>query len=71
MEVNAMDLRTNEQITTIAKRKGLTIKALADKLEQSPQNLNNKLKRNNFTENELREIADALGCDIVIEFVER
>lgn len=37
----------------------------------SPQNLHNKLKRDNFDEKEMREIAEALGADLRIEFVDK
>ena len=37
----------------------------------TPQNLNNKMKRDDFKESELRKIADALGVDLVIKFVDR
>ena len=35
---------------------------LARRLGISPQNLYNKMKRDNFTESDLRTIAEALGC---------
>lgn len=34
----------------------------------TPQNLSKKFKRNNFTEEELQEFAEALGCDLEINF---
>lgn len=34
----------------------------------SPQNLSKKFKRNNFTEDELHEFAEALDCDLEIVF---
>lgn len=34
----------------------------------SPQNLSKKFKRHNFTEEELREFAEALDCDLEIVF---
>ena len=35
---------------------------LAHRLNTTPQNLYNKFKRDNFSEKELHEIADALNC---------
>ena len=46
----------------------MTLKDLAEKLGMSRQNLNNKLTRNNFSENELRSIAEALNCTLEITF---
>ena len=43
---------------------------LARKLGISPQNLNNKMKRDNFTEKDLQEIADALGLKLEISFID-
>lgn len=41
---------------------------LARRMGISPQNLNNKMKRDNFTETDLREIANALHCTLNISF---
>lgn len=42
---------------------------LARRMGISPQNLHNKMKRDNFTETDLREIADALGLELRIDFI--
>jgi hypothetical protein len=34
-----------------------------------PQNLNNKMKRDNFSDKELRAIAEALGCSYKNAFI--
>lgn len=47
----------------LVKRGNMSEAELARKLGVSPQNLNNKLKRDNFTEADLRKIADAVDCD--------
>ena len=44
---------------------------LARRMNISPQNLHNKMKRDNFTESDLMEIAEALNCDLKIEFVSK
>lgn len=49
----------------------MNISDLADKLNTSRPNLSQKFKRDNFSEKELTEIADALGCDLSIKFVDR
>ena len=41
---------------------------LARRMGISPQNLNNKMKRDNFTETDLQEIAKALNCTLNISF---
>ena len=44
---------------------------LSHKLGCSQQNLYNKYKRNNFSVNELEEIANAVGCNLVISFTDK
>lgn len=44
---------------------------LARRTGQTPQNLNNKYKRNVFKISELEKVADALGCDLKLEFIDR
>ena len=43
---------------------------LARRLEISPQNFHNKMKRDNFTESDLRGIAAALGLKVDIRFID-
>lgn len=44
---------------------------LAKKTSQTRQNQSNKMTRDNFPEKELREIANALECDLEINLVIR
>jgi len=44
---------------------------LANKLGCGTANLYNKYKRNNFSVNELEEIAAALGCELSITFTDK
>jgi transcriptional regulator with XRE-family HTH domain len=60
-----------EKIRVILKRRGMTVAQLADLTNQTRQNLSNKMTRDNFPEKELREIADALDCDLEITLVMR
>ena len=43
---------------------------LARRVGWSPQNLHNKMARDNFSTSELSEIAAALGCTLSIQFVD-
>ena len=43
---------------------------LARRMGISPQNLHNKMKRDNFTETDLQEIAAALGLELDISFID-
>jgi len=57
-----MPLTFGEKIKIIMGRRGVTITDLAKKTGQSPQNMSNKMSRDNFSEKELKEIAIALDC---------
>lgn len=57
-----MPLTMGEKIRILLKRKKMTIAELASAIGISSQNLSNKLSRDNFSEQELRQIAGALGC---------
>lgn len=57
-----MPLSMGEKIRILAKRKKVTILELATLIGTTNQNLSNKLSRDNFSEQELHKIAEALGC---------
>lgn len=52
-----------KKIRTILLERDMTIKELAEKIGTNGNNLSNKLSRDNFSEKELRDIAEALDCD--------
>lgn len=60
-----------KKIKSILIYKDSTITDLATKLNKSTQNLSNLLKKDNFRESELIDIADALNCDLEINFIDR
>lgn len=64
-----MELKTSEKIKIILGRKNMSISDLAEKLGQTRQNLHNKMKRDNFSESELKEIAAALDVTFESHFV--
>ena len=57
-----MALTMGEKIRILLRRKKITISDLANMVGTSRQNLTNKLNRDNFSEKELQQIAEALGC---------
>ena len=52
------------------KRGNISEAELARRVGVTPQNLNNKMKRDNFSERDLHEIADALGLRLEISFID-
>lgn len=70
-----MELTFAEQVKILLKRRKMTIKDLADLIEEatgrkmSRQNLTQQLGRDNFQEKDMRMIADVLGCSMQIRLV--
>lgn len=58
-------------IKMILAYKSLNVSDLALKLNTSRPNMSQKLKRDNFSEKELKEIAEALNCELKISFVDK
>ena len=54
----------------MVKKGNLSEAELARRVGVTPQNFNHKMKRDNFTEKDLQEIADALGLKLEISFVD-
>ena len=57
-----MGITTGEKIRVLMKRRNMTLQALADLTGQSRQNLSNKLRKDNFSDNDLKKIAEVLDC---------
>lgn len=58
----------DRKIKIILGRRNMTVSDLAKKLNTSRQNLTNKFARNNFSEKELQEIAEAMDCSVNVLF---
>ena len=63
-------MNMTEKIRILLIKKGnKSITDLAKLLNTTPQNISGKMKRNNFSVNELEEIAQALGCEYKSSFI--
>lgn len=60
-----------KEIKKIMVDEDITIVALAEKLGTSQPNLSAKFKRNNFSVNEMKEIATVLGYELEIKFIKK
>ena len=60
-----------EKVRILLLKRKITVTDLAKRLGMSQSNLSNKLSRDNFSEKELQEIAEALNCDLDIRFTLR
>lgn len=49
----------------------MPVSDLAEKIDKTTSNFYQMLKRDNFRERELEEIASVLGCDLKITFIDR
>ena len=71
-----MNLTFGEQVKIILSRKGMTIKQLAEEVEKytgkpmSRQNMTQRLGRDNFQEQDMRMIAEILGCEFTLNIME-
>ena len=64
-------MTTTEKIRLIAGRRGATLGEVAEGTGQTRQNLSNKLRRGDFKESELTQIAEFLGCELNVVFVDK
>ncbi len=55
----------------LVKKDNISEAELARRLGVAPPNLHHKMKRDNFTETDLREIAEILDCYLQIKFIDK
>lgn len=65
-----MEMKAGEKIKVLMKRKGISMGDMADGTGQTRQNLSNKMKRDDFSESEIRKMAAVLGCTVNIQFID-
>ena len=65
-----MDIREYIKLCCV-KRGGITEAELARRTGQTPQNMNNKYKRNAFKISELEKVAEALNADLKVSFIDK
>jgi hypothetical protein len=65
-----MDIREYINLCRV-KRGNISEAELARRTGQTPQNMNNKYKRNTFKITELEKVAAALNADLEIKFIDR
>ncbi|MBR4000046.1 MAG: helix-turn-helix transcriptional regulator [Clostridia bacterium] len=60
-----------EKIRIAMIKRNMSVKELAARLGCTSQNLSGKFKRDNFSERELQEIAEILGCTFEGRFISK
>ncbi len=63
-----MDIAKNIKICLL--QKNIQMKDLAERTNQTQQNLTNKMRSNNFRISELEEIAAALNAKLEVKFID-
>lgn len=58
-----------QKISMALSYRGVNKSWLSRELNTTPQNLNQKIKRNTLTKEEMEKIANVLGCEWKAEFV--
>lgn len=71
MNFTSKDASTTEIIKLMMAQKNITTTELASILKESRQNLNKKFRKNNFCEQDIYDIANALGYEVMISFTEK
>lgn len=66
-----MELSVADKIRSLLRYKNVPIIELGYRLGKSKQNMSNKLKRDNYSINELKEIAEAMDCTLEVNFVDK
>lgn len=69
MKVSERVMSTAKKVKMLLVEKDLTITELAKLLGTTQPNVSGKLKRDNFNEKELADIANVLGAKVEINFV--
>lgn len=64
-----MPITSSDKIRMIARKQNITLSQLADLLHISRQALNDRLKRDNFKEKDLQQIAEVLNCTYEGSFI--
>ena len=64
-----MCVRIDEQLRILCAKSNLSLAEIARRLNKSPQAFCQKIKRGNFTIDELADIALVVGCEIKCEFI--
>ena len=63
-----MEMTVAEKVRVIMKRMNMSMGDMAEATGQTRQNPSNKMNRENFSEKEIRAMAEAMGCAVEIRF---
>lgn len=68
MDLNTKEMSTSDLIKLVMQIEHVNMVQLAVLLDNTPQNVSQRLKHGNFRESDLTRIGDALGYEVIIEF---
>ncbi len=61
-------MRIDEQLKILSIKTNMTFSEISERLDKSPQAFSQKMKRGNYTLDELEEIARATGVKVICYF---
>lgn len=64
-------MEMKETILRLCEKKGTTYAAIARQIGTTKQNICNKFAKNKFYLSDIEKIADALGADVKLQFIDR
>lgn len=64
-------MAASQKIRIAMLKRNISLNELAERLETSPQNLSGKFRRDNLSEKDMSDIAEVLGCELKISFIEK
>ena len=62
-------MRIDEQLKLLCLKSNISLSEMGRRLNKTPQAFNQKMKRGNFSVDELMDIALVSGCELKCEFV--
>lgn len=68
MELNTQRMSTSDLIRVVMQIEHVNMVQLAVLLNNTPQNISQRLKHGNFRESDLVKFANALGYEVTVEF---
>ncbi len=66
-----MNIDLKKYITKCCIELGMSMTALAENMGESRQSLCNRLTRNNMKISDIERVAEAMGCELKLEFVRK
>ena len=64
-------MAASQKIRIAMLKRNISLNELAERLGTSPQNLSGKFRRDNLSEKDMSDIAEVLGCELILNLVDK